>query len=122
MSENESATPAENGSGSAATTAADPALLKKVKEQIEFYFSDSNYPTDKFMREEAAKDRENYISLDVMLRFKKLKALTTDKSVIATAIADSDCTWPSGRRRCWPHNTALLPHITNTMHCTSFCC
>jgi len=64
--------------------------LKKVKEQIEFYFSDSNYPTDKFMREEAAKDRENYISLDVMLRFKKLKALTTDKSVIATAIADSD--------------------------------
>lgn len=34
----------------------DPALLSQVKKQVEFYFSDSNYPRDKFMKETAEKN------------------------------------------------------------------
>lgn len=31
-------------------------LAKKLKQQIEFYFSDSNYPRDKFLRAKAAEN------------------------------------------------------------------
>jgi hypothetical protein len=33
-------------------------LKTKIKKQVEFYFSDSNYPRDKFLRTEASKDPE----------------------------------------------------------------
>lgn len=38
--------------------APDPA---KVKKQVEFYFSDSNFPRDKFLRTEASKDPDGCI-------------------------------------------------------------
>lgn len=43
----------------ATTTAADETELSaKVRKQVEFYFSDSNLPTDKFMQAQIAADPE----------------------------------------------------------------
>jgi hypothetical protein len=70
-----------------ATTASPPAGLK---EQIEFYFSDSNYPGDKFLREEAKKRDDEFIALSVLPTFNRVKQYTTDVAVIAEALKDSD--------------------------------
>lgn len=47
--------------------AAAPAVVSdedkaKIKKQVEFYFSDSNFPRDKFLRTEASKDPDGCIS------------------------------------------------------------
>jgi len=36
-------------------------LAKKIKKQVEFYFSDSNFPKDKFLRAESEKHAEGCI-------------------------------------------------------------
>lgn len=60
-----------------------------IQKQIEFYFSDSNFRNDKFLKEKAAEDGEGFVSIDTLLTFNKLKALTTDVAEIAKAVADS---------------------------------
>lgn len=60
-----------------------------IQKQIEFYFSDSNFRNDKFLKEKAAEDGEGFVSIDVLLTFNKLKALTTDVAEIAKSVADS---------------------------------
>jgi len=48
-------------------------MAQALQKQLEFYFSDSNYPRDKFMRAHAAKSEEGYIPLEVFLTFNKIK-------------------------------------------------
>jgi len=64
-------------------------LENKVRAQIEFYFSDSNFPRDKFLREQAAQNEEGYVPLQVLLTFPRLKVLTEDLNVIKAALRDS---------------------------------
>ena len=61
----------------------------KVKKQIEFYFSDSNYPKDKFLQETAKQHKEGFIPLSVLTTFNRLKEITTDLDQIRNALADS---------------------------------
>lgn len=61
----------------------------QIRKQVEFYFSDSNYPKDKFLRAQAAQNEEGYIPLDVLSTFQRLKKLTTEKTVIAEALKKS---------------------------------
>ncbi|EFA79127.1 Lupus La protein [Heterostelium album PN500] len=72
------------------TPAVDTALLNKVAKQIEYYFSDSNYPTDKFLKEAAAKNPEGYVGIEVLATFNKIKSMTTDLQLISDALKDSD--------------------------------
>jgi len=65
-------------------------LKKKIKEQMEFYFSDSNFPRDKFLRAEAAKDQEGFVQLEKIASFKRMKNLSEDLELIATSIGDSE--------------------------------
>jgi len=72
-----------------------PVDTKALREQIEFYFSDSNFPGDKFLQGEAAKrPDDHYISLSVLPAFNRVKRFTTDLAVIADALKDSDGTPP----------------------------
>jgi len=64
--------------------------VAKVKKQIEFYFSDSNYPKDKFLQETAKNDKEGWIPIKVLTTFNRLKVITTDIDQIQKAIAESD--------------------------------
>lgn len=62
--------------------------LNKLKEQIEFYFSDSNYSKDKFMNARAA-ENDGYIPITALLTFKRLQALNATVDSIKEAVKES---------------------------------
>jgi len=64
-------------------------LLEKVLKQVEFYFSDSNFPRDKFLREQASQNEEGYVAIKVLISFPRLKALTEDVKLIAESLETS---------------------------------
>jgi len=64
--------------------------LEAIKKQVEFYFSDSNYRKDNFLRTAAGSDPEGFVPINVLLTFNKLKQMTSDPAVVAEAIKDSD--------------------------------
>lgn len=73
--------------GAAAGVSAD--LKAQIKKQVEFYFSDSNFRKDTFLRGKAAEDADGYVSISVLLTFNRLKSLSDDPEVIISALEDS---------------------------------
>ena len=53
----------------------DDEARAKVKAQIEFYFSDSNLPRDKFLRETVEADPDGYVDIALLVTFSRLRAL-----------------------------------------------
>jgi lupus La protein len=49
----------------------------KVKQQIEFYFSDSNLPRDKFLRETVEADPDGFVDIALLVTFSRVRALLT---------------------------------------------
>jgi hypothetical protein len=45
-----------------------------IKKQVEFYFSDSNFRKDTFLKSAAEMDPEGYIPIAVLLTFNRMKA------------------------------------------------
>jgi len=60
-----------------------------IREQVEFYFSDSNYLTDKFLKQKAA-ENEGYVPVATLATFSRIKRLTEDVTIIANALKKSD--------------------------------
>ncbi|XP_056145102.1 lupus La protein [Lampris incognitus] len=60
----------------------------KVVRQIEYYFGDHNLPRDKFLKEQLQLD-DGWVTIETMLKFNRLKTLTTDSSVIVGALQKS---------------------------------
>ncbi|XP_076871331.1 lupus La protein [Brachyhypopomus gauderio] len=63
-------------------------LEKKVAEQIEYYFGDHNLPRDRFLKEQMQLD-DGWVTLETMLKFNRLKTLTTDATVIVESLRKS---------------------------------
>ena len=65
----------------------DAAILK----QMEYYFSDANFPRDKFLMGETAKTPEQWINLSTIASFNRMKALnpSLDLSVLTRALRPS---------------------------------
>nr|XP_020452001.1 lupus La protein [Monopterus albus] len=63
-------------------------LEVKVARQIEYYFGDHNLPRDKFLKEQVQLD-DGWVTLETMIKFNRLKTLTTDSSVIVAALQKS---------------------------------
>eukprot|EP01035_Chromulina_nebulosa_P017798 gene17798-23406_t len=61
-----------------------------IKKQVEFYFSDSNFRKDTFLKAAADSDPEGFVPISVLLTFNKLRNLTTDEAAVANAIANSN--------------------------------
>jgi len=59
---------------------------KGIVRQIEHYFGDYNLPKDKFLLEET-KLNDGWVSMETMLKFKRLAALCDDASVILEILA-----------------------------------
>ncbi|XP_013381117.1 lupus La protein homolog [Lingula anatina] len=74
---------ASNGGGDAPTD-----LERKIIKQIEYYFGDLNLGKDKFMQQHIKED-DGWISLETLITFNRLKALSTDFEVICSALAKS---------------------------------
>ncbi|KAG5876673.1 hypothetical protein JTB14_023428 [Gonioctena quinquepunctata] len=64
-------------------------LEKKIIHQIEYYFGDINLGRDKFLKEKTQED-EGWVTLEVLLTFKRLASLSEDPEVIAAAIEKSE--------------------------------
>lgn len=62
--------------------------LQKLKDQIEFYFSDSNYAKDKFMNARAA-ENDGFVPISALLTFKRLQAMHATLESIKEAVKDS---------------------------------
>lgn len=63
-------------------------LEKKVAEQIEYYFGDHNLPRDKFLKEQMQLD-DGWVTLETMLKFNRLKILTSEAAFIVEALQKS---------------------------------
>jgi len=61
-------------------------LEEQIRKQVEFYFSDSNYPRDKFLRGQAELSALGYVSLEIVASFARMKNLTTDLNVVIKAL------------------------------------
>lgn len=62
---------------------------RKVIRQIEYYFSDANLRRDKFLMGKIAEDEEGWVTISVLLTFKRLQQLSDDAKVIADAVEKS---------------------------------
>ncbi|OWF42081.1 lupus La protein homolog [Mizuhopecten yessoensis] len=65
-------------------------LEKKIIKQLEYYFGDMNLPRDRFLQEQIREDSDGWVSLAIMTKFNRLKQLTSNLKMIATAIRKSD--------------------------------
>eukprot|EP00057_Strongylocentrotus_purpuratus_P013086 XP_011667560.1 PREDICTED: la-related protein 7 isoform X3 [Strongylocentrotus purpuratus] len=61
-------------------------LALDVCQQIEFYFSDANLRKDRFLKQEMAKSKDGYISVDIIANFNKLLSMTEDRKMVISAI------------------------------------
>lgn len=62
---------------------------QKVLRQLEYYFSDSNLPKDRFLRKEMAKNEDQYVDVDVLLAFNKMKSLGATKEQVNAVVKNS---------------------------------
>jgi len=66
----------------------DSGLKEKIIRQVEYYFGDLNLSKDKFMQEEVQKDN-GWISLETLIKFNRLKQLSSDFDIIIAALKES---------------------------------
>jgi len=78
-------TPAGEPPQKKAKTELGPDSLSKIGKQLDFWFNNSNFRTDKHLRAESAKD-DGWVQLSHLATFGRLKAITTDVPTIASAI------------------------------------
>ncbi|KAF9124978.1 hypothetical protein BG015_004994, partial [Linnemannia schmuckeri] len=76
-----------------ATTADAPVVNKdeekaKILKQVEFYFSDSNLPVDKFLSELVNKSKDGYVSIAKIASFKRMRDFK-DNALIVEALRES---------------------------------
>ncbi|KAL1555860.1 la-related protein 6A-like [Salvia divinorum] len=64
-------------------------LRRQIIKQVEYYFSDENLPTDKFMLKQVTRNVEGFVSIGVVASFRKMKKLTRDTSLIVAALKES---------------------------------
>ncbi|XP_055990880.1 LOW QUALITY PROTEIN: la-related protein 6 [Sorex fumeus] len=64
----------------------DPELIRKLVEQIEFYFSDENLEKDAFLLKHVRRNKLGYVSVKLLTSFKKVKHLTRDWRTTAHAL------------------------------------
>merc|ERR1712137_647412 len=62
----------------------------KLKRQIEFYFSNSNFPRDKFLIQQSKSNKDGWIPLQVLTTFNRVKSISEDIDQIQQAIGESE--------------------------------
>ncbi|CAG9767538.1 unnamed protein product [Ceutorhynchus assimilis] len=65
-------------------------LEKKIIRQVEYYFGDVNLPRDNFLNTQIKEDKDGWVPLEVMLKFKRLSGICDDLKVIAEALEKSE--------------------------------
>lgn len=71
------------------TPKASKDLQAQIVRQVEYYFGDANLARDKFLSEEITKD-DGWVTLELLSKFKRMQALSTDPEVVCAALDTSD--------------------------------
>ncbi|XP_022723308.1 la-related protein 6A-like [Durio zibethinus] len=74
---------------SSATGVLTDDLKNKIIKQVEYYFSDENLPTDKFMTSLVKKNKEGFVPISVISSFRKMKKLSRNYPSIVAALRES---------------------------------
>ncbi|XP_002980176.2 la-related protein 6C [Selaginella moellendorffii] len=61
----------------------------QVVQQVEFYFSDANLPTDNYLMKFIKKDPEGFVPIPIIGSFRKIKQLTKNYGALAAALRSS---------------------------------
>ncbi|XP_038719719.1 la-related protein 6A-like isoform X2 [Tripterygium wilfordii] len=79
------------GDGDKSTATGDPAddLKRKIIKQVEYYFSDENLPTDKYLLSFIKKNKDGFVPISVIASFRKMKKLSQDYFLITAALRES---------------------------------
>ncbi|XP_038699554.1 la-related protein 6A isoform X2 [Tripterygium wilfordii] len=79
------------GDGDQSTATGDPTddLKRKIIKQVEYYFSDENLPTDKYLLSLIKKNKEGFVPISVIASFRKMKKLSRDYLLITAALRES---------------------------------
>ncbi|KFK43639.1 hypothetical protein AALP_AA1G152700 [Arabis alpina] len=64
-------------------------LKQKIIRQVEYYFSDENLPTDKFLLNAMKKTKKGFVPISTIATFQKMKKLTRDHALIVSALKES---------------------------------
>ena len=64
-----------------ASSSAPEGQTRSVLRQIEYYFSDSNFPKDKFLMAEVAKSEEGWVDLTTIANFNKVKQMVPSQDL-----------------------------------------
>eukprot|EP01027_Heterolobosea_sp_BB2_P025369 GEZU01038935.1.p1 GENE.GEZU01038935.1~~GEZU01038935.1.p1 ORF type:complete len:368 (-),score=203.75 GEZU01038935.1:94-1197(-) len=62
---------------------------QQIREQVEFYFSDSNFPKDKFLRSTSAMHPEGYVSIELINSFKRMRQIGATPEDVVKALEGS---------------------------------
>ena len=84
--------PTVTGEAEASSSRGEPeGVTRQLLRQIEYYFSDSNFPKDKFLMAEVAKSEEGWVELSTIANFNKVKQMVPSQElpVIADALGFS---------------------------------
>ncbi|CAG0883923.1 unnamed protein product [Darwinula stevensoni] len=65
-------------------------LFRQLRQQIEFYFSEPNLSKDKYMMELMHGNTTNWVALSELMKFNRIKSLTSDVKDIRKALSHSD--------------------------------
>ncbi|CAH9141498.1 unnamed protein product [Cuscuta epithymum] len=71
------------------TAALSDDLRLNIIKQVEYYFSDANLLTDKFLLKYVTNNEEGFVPLNVIASFKRMKKLTKEIPLIVTALKES---------------------------------
>ncbi|KAI3982444.1 hypothetical protein MKX01_041282 [Papaver californicum] len=64
-------------------------LRDKIIRQVEYYFSDENLPTDKFLMKFLKKNKHGFIPVGVIASFRKMKKLIQNNELVVAALRES---------------------------------
>ncbi|AED95359.1 RNA-binding protein [Arabidopsis thaliana] len=64
-------------------------LNQKIIRQVEYYFSDENLPTDKFLLNAMKRNKKGFVPISTIATFHKMKKLTRDHALIVSALKES---------------------------------
>lgn len=85
----DSQSPPSDDEHSSATAILTDDLRDKIIKQVEYYFSDENLPTDKYLLSLMKKNREGFVPITVIASFRKMKKLCRDILLIVAALKES---------------------------------
>ncbi|TYH48122.1 hypothetical protein ES332_D10G046600v1 [Gossypium tomentosum] len=79
----------QNQENSSATAVLTDDLKNKIIKQVEYYFSDENLPTDKYMMSLIKKNKEGFVAISVIASFRRMKRLSRSYPSIVAALKES---------------------------------